>query len=166
MKILFAFFRNGGSHLLTLPRKDFLQQLSSSIFLTLPATSISQSYIKKNINSNFYFHTSLWRLKRFYQGLKGVFKMLWSITKSENKNLSYNKYLFCTLGTIITVWQTAILYTAKQSLFNPFHADYLSLYSLTTSENHVGNYSTFLRKIRQWSISFNSSQKTSGKNWA
>ena len=27
---------------------------------------------KEKINSNFYFHTSLWRIKRFYEGLKDV----------------------------------------------------------------------------------------------
>ena len=32
---------------------------------------------REKINLNFYFHTALWWLKRFYEGLKG-----------ENKNLS------------------------------------------------------------------------------
>ena len=27
---------------------------------------------REKINSNFYFHTSLWCLKRFYEGLKGL----------------------------------------------------------------------------------------------
>ena len=36
---------------------------------------------------NFYFHISLWCLKRFYEGLRKAF---WSTTKNcENKNLSY-----------------------------------------------------------------------------
>ena len=29
---------------------------------------------KINLNLNFYFHTSLWCLKRFYEGLKGLHK--------------------------------------------------------------------------------------------
>ena len=37
--------------------------------LTIPAACISESCIKKKINLNFSFHTSLWCLKRFYEGL-------------------------------------------------------------------------------------------------
>ena len=33
--------------------------------LTLPVPCISESRIEVKINSNFYFHTSLWCLKRF-----------------------------------------------------------------------------------------------------
>ena len=29
---------------------------------------------REKINLNFYFHTSLWCLKRFYEGLKGLHK--------------------------------------------------------------------------------------------
>ena len=44
---------------------------------------------KENIKLNFYFHTSLWCLKRFYEGLKGLHKTFWGITKKcENKNLT------------------------------------------------------------------------------
>ena len=43
---------------------------------------------EKNI-LNFYFHTSLWCLKRFYEGLKGPHKTFCGTTKKcENKNLS------------------------------------------------------------------------------
>ena len=57
--------------------------------LTLPAPCISESCIEIKINLNFYFHTSLWYLKRFYEGLKGLHKIFWSTTKKcENKNLS------------------------------------------------------------------------------
>ena len=43
----------------------------------------------KKIKLNFYFHTSLWCLKRFYKGLKGLHKTFWGTTKkSENKNLT------------------------------------------------------------------------------
>ena len=37
---------------------------------------------REKFNLNFYFHFSLWCLKRFYEGLKGITK------KCENKNLS------------------------------------------------------------------------------
>ena len=40
--------------------------------LTLPTPCISESCIKIKINLNFYFHTSLRCLKRFYEGLKGL----------------------------------------------------------------------------------------------
>ena len=43
--------------------------------LTLPAPCISESFIKVKINLNFYFHTSLWCLTRFYEGLKGLHKI-------------------------------------------------------------------------------------------
>ena len=48
---------------------------------------------RKKIKSNFYFHTSLWCLKIFYEGLKGLkglHKTFWGTTKKcENKNLTY-----------------------------------------------------------------------------
>ena len=38
---------------------------------------------------NFYFHTSLWCLKRFYECLKGLHKIFWCTTKKyKNKNLT------------------------------------------------------------------------------
>ena len=44
---------------------------------------------REKINLNFYFQTSLWYLKRFYEGLKCLHKTFWGTTKkSENKNLS------------------------------------------------------------------------------
>ena len=39
---------------------------------------------REKINLNFYFHTSLWCLKRFYEGLKGL---KGTTKKRENKNL-------------------------------------------------------------------------------
>ena len=43
----------------------------------------------EKINLNFYFHTSLWCLKKFYEGLKGLLKTFGDTTKKcENKNLS------------------------------------------------------------------------------
>ena len=50
------------------------------VILTLLAPCIFKSCIKIKINLNFYFHTSLWYLKRFYEDLKGTTK------KCENKN--------------------------------------------------------------------------------
>ena len=44
---------------------------------------------REKIKLNFYFHTSLWYLKRFYEGLKGLRKTFWDTTKKcENKNLT------------------------------------------------------------------------------
>ena len=46
---------------------------------------------KKRKNLNFYFHTSLWCLKRFYEGLKSLHKTFWGTTKKcEIRNLSFN----------------------------------------------------------------------------
>ena len=42
--------------------------------LTLKDPFISESCIEMKIKLNFYFHTSLWFLKRFYEGLKGLHK--------------------------------------------------------------------------------------------
>ena len=58
-------------------------------FLTLTALCISENYFKIEINLNFCFRTSLWSLKRFYEGLQGLHKTFWGTTKMcENKNLS------------------------------------------------------------------------------
>ena len=40
--------------------------------LNLPVPCISESWTEIKIKLNFYFHTSLWCLKRFYEGLKGL----------------------------------------------------------------------------------------------
>ena len=37
--------------------------------LTFPAPCILESCIKREINFNFYFHSPLWCLKRFYENL-------------------------------------------------------------------------------------------------
>ena len=58
-------------------------------FLTLKDPFISESCIEIKIELNFYFHTSLWCLKRFYEGLKGLYKNFLGTTKNcENKKLS------------------------------------------------------------------------------
>ena len=57
-----------------------------TIILTLLAPCISESCIKIKINSIFHFQTSLWCLKRFYEGFKGLHKTFWGNTKKcENK---------------------------------------------------------------------------------
>ena len=57
-----------------------------------------RSYIKI-INLNFYFHTSLRCLKRFYEDLKGPLKTFCGTTKKcENKNLSWFSF-FVRIGT-------------------------------------------------------------------
>ena len=43
--------------------------IGHAFLLTLSVTCISESCIKSKISLNFYFHTSLWCLKRFYEGL-------------------------------------------------------------------------------------------------
>ena len=44
---------------------------------------------REKINLNVYFHTSLWCLKKFYEGLKGLYQTFWCTTKKyENKKLS------------------------------------------------------------------------------
>ena len=58
-------------------------------FLTLPALIPDK---EKKMNLNFYFHTSLWCIKRFYEGLKGLHKTFCGTTKKcESKNSSYRK---------------------------------------------------------------------------
>ena len=57
--------------------------------LTLQEPFIFESCIEIKIKLNFYFHTSLWCLKSFYEGLKGLHKTFWDTTKKcENKNLT------------------------------------------------------------------------------
>ena len=50
--------------------------------------SRQESCIEIKINSNVYFHTSLWCLKRFYEGLEGLLKSFWGAIKKCQKNLS------------------------------------------------------------------------------
>ena len=60
------------------------------LYLTYHALCISESCIKIKINLNFYFHTSLWCLKWFYEGLLGLHKTFKDTKKKcENKILSY-----------------------------------------------------------------------------
>ena len=47
-----------------------------SYLLTLTAPCILESCSNIKINLNFYFHTSLWCLKRFYEGFKDLHKTI------------------------------------------------------------------------------------------
>ena len=40
---------------------------------------------REKIKLDFYFHTSLWCLERFYEGLKGLHKTFWGTTKKCEK---------------------------------------------------------------------------------
>ena len=61
-----------------------------AFFLALHTPSIFENCIKTKINLNFYLHTHLWCLKRFYDGFKGLHKTFWGTTKKcENKNLTF-----------------------------------------------------------------------------
>ena len=72
-------------------RKDSIELDKVFInLLTLPAPSISEKCIKIKIDINFYFHTSLRCLKRFYEDLKDLHKTFWGTTKKyKNKNLNW-----------------------------------------------------------------------------
>ena len=54
--------------------------------LTLPVPCISESCIEVKIKLNFYFRTSLWCLKRFYERLRKIFQG--TTKKCENENLT------------------------------------------------------------------------------
>ena len=56
--------------------------------LNLLAPCISESCIEIKINLNFYFHTSLWCLKRFHEGF------------SENKNFKLIFFFLSGIGTL------------------------------------------------------------------
>ena len=66
------------SNLREIPTKGtvMINQIKNSenwkLILTLPAPCISESCTEIKIKLNFYFHTSLWCLKRFYEGLKAL----------------------------------------------------------------------------------------------
>ena len=59
----------------------------SDFMLTLPVPIPDE---EKKIKLNFYFHTSLWCLKSFYEGLKGLHKTFWGTAKKcDNKTLTW-----------------------------------------------------------------------------
>ena len=54
--------------------------------LTIPIPILDE---EEKIKLNFYFHTSLRCLKKFYEGLRGLYKTFWGTTeKCENKNFN------------------------------------------------------------------------------
>ena len=65
--------------------------------LTLPAPCILESCIKIKINLNFYFHASLWCLKRFYEDQN--FKLIFSLRqRSARERLKVTELkLLCSL---------------------------------------------------------------------
>ena len=73
---------------LTKPVANFLSFQSATLTLPNPSQPF-QKVIKIKINLKFYFRTSLWCPKRFYEVLKGLHKTFWGTTKKcENNNLS------------------------------------------------------------------------------
>ena len=76
--------------------RHFLQYTEYNVFCPLPNNSSYQHLTldvpipDKKKKLHFYFHTSLWCLRRFYEGLKDLHKTFWGTTKKcENKNVSY-----------------------------------------------------------------------------
>ena len=60
----------------------FIFQWELNTFRSIPG-------LGEKIKLNLYFQTSLWCLKSFYEGLKGLHKTFWGTTKKcENKNLT------------------------------------------------------------------------------
>ena len=55
-------------------RKQIIPYKKFLYFLPLPPHCISENCIKRKINVNFCFHTSLWFIKRIYEGLKAFIK--------------------------------------------------------------------------------------------
>ena len=65
-------------------KSDAIWQINDWLlsFLTFPVPRR-----REKVNLNFYFHTSLWWFKGFYEGLKGLHKTFWGTTKKcENTN--------------------------------------------------------------------------------
>ena len=54
-----------------------LRKTALTIFSTLSAPCVLESCIKVKINLNFYFHSSLRCLKRFYEGLSEFVSEFW-----------------------------------------------------------------------------------------
>ena len=67
--------------------------------LTLKGLFISESCIEIKIELKFYFHTSLWCLKRFYEGLKAFIKPFEAPQRSVKIKILLN---FFTLSGIVT----------------------------------------------------------------
>ena len=61
-------------------RTSLFVSCTIKFFLTLSVTIPDEG---RNLTKNFY-----WRLKRFYEGLKDLYKTFWDTTECENENLS------------------------------------------------------------------------------
>ena len=68
-----------------------------NFILTLPTLCISESCIKRKINVNFYFHTSLWYLKRFCKGFQSFHKTFWGTRKKREQAWTYKFKLIFSL---------------------------------------------------------------------
>ena len=66
----------------------FLMMSSVILLSVLMMLNSTLSYLEMKIKLNFYFHTSLWCLKKFYEGLKGLHKTFSDTKKCEIKNLT------------------------------------------------------------------------------
>ena len=102
--------------LFELPAVSFLESdllfilTSISFFKTFVAFTFCLTLLtpipdkEKKIKLYFYFHTSLWCLKRFYEGLKGFHKIFWGTAKKcKNKfseiNLCMTYYVYSNFVT-------------------------------------------------------------------
>ena len=75
---------------LTLPA-PCMKPLESNYMLAIPVPIAEEKILnwREKTNSNFYFHTSLWCHKRFYEDLKSLHKTFRGNTKCEKKILSW-----------------------------------------------------------------------------
>ena len=114
--------------------RNLVIQNTTIIFFILPAPYISESCIKIKINLNFYFCTSLWCLKRFYEGLykRGVKKkLIWFfffvrdfVKKGQNaRTLFFNGlfHFFIRLKKIKYRKQKCNPYKRRKRKFNPYN---------------------------------------------
>ena len=74
-----------------IPLVSFLKEAGDTKWVKLSLLQLNPSRPnagrREKINLNFYFRTSLWCLKSFYEGLQGLHKTFWGTTKKfENKN--------------------------------------------------------------------------------
>ena len=111
--------------------------------LTLPAPCISESCIKTKINLKFFFHISLWCLKRFYEGRKGTTK------KCENKNLSgigtgrvkgveYSFILITAWGRVLLTYSQ--IHGTWYFLVNPFYAIWVHEWTRINAHQWAAHY--------------------------
>ena len=73
---------------------------------------------REKINLNFYFHTFLWCLKRFYEGLKGLHKTFWGSAKKYKFKLTFTLMQLSEMhgAGIIKSLHNAVPYSTRQYL--------------------------------------------------